>query len=46
MMKAWIRRNWARIQDVDDPEVSLLEAAHAVTGEKAREWFRHSGYQV
>ena len=45
-MKAWIRRHWARVQDAEYPEIVLLEAVHAVTGEKAREWFWHSGYQV
>jgi hypothetical protein len=45
-VKAWIRRNWARMQHAEYPEIALLEAAHTVTPEKAREWYMHSGYTV
>lgn len=30
--------------DSEDPGVDLLEACQTVTAEKARGWFRHSGY--
>jgi hypothetical protein len=45
-VKAWIRRNWHRVQHAEYPELMLLEATHAVTPAKAREWFMHSGYNV
>jgi transposase len=44
LVKAWIRRHWARLAASDTPEVDLLEACGSVTDEKARGWFRHSGY--
>jgi hypothetical protein len=44
-VKVWIHHNWACIQHAEYPEI-VLEAAHAVTPEKARGWFIHSGYNV
>jgi len=43
-VKAWIRKNWRRMQNAEDPFIALYEASGAVTAEKAIEWFRHSGY--
>ncbi|KAJ7653527.1 hypothetical protein B0H17DRAFT_902432, partial [Mycena rosella] len=43
-IKAWIRRHWRRMQNSETPELDLYEACGAVTAEKVREWFRHSGY--
>jgi hypothetical protein len=34
------------MQQAEYPEIALLEAAHAVTPEKVKEWFVHSGYMV
>ena len=45
-VKAWIRRNWVRLNDSDQPEMELLEACGVVTAEKARQWFAHSGYKI
>jgi hypothetical protein len=45
-VKAWIRHNWAHMQQVEYPKIALLEAVHAVTPEKAKEWFVYSGYMV
>lgn len=44
IVKAWIRRHWRRLANSQTPKVDLLEACGAVTAEKARSWFRHSGY--
>jgi hypothetical protein len=45
-VKAWIQCNLAYIQQAEYPKITLLEAAHAVTLEKVKEWFVHSGYTV
>lgn len=45
-VKAWIRRNWLRMQNAEDPFIAIYEASGAVTGDKSKEWFRHSGYLV
>jgi hypothetical protein len=45
-VKAWIRRHWLRVREAEYPEIILMDAAHAVTGQKARQWFAHSGYLV
>ena len=45
-VKAWIRRNWGHVQTAEDPFIALYEASGAVTADKAKEWFRHSGYHV
>lgn len=45
-VKHWIRRNWRNMQAAEYPEIALLEASGAVTAEKARGWFRHSGYNI
>jgi hypothetical protein len=34
------------MQQAEYPEIALLEVVHAVTPEKAKEWFVHSGYTV
>jgi hypothetical protein len=46
IVKAWIHHNWAYLQNAEYPEIVLLEPAHAVTAEKSRGWFMHSGYNV
>jgi len=43
-VKAWIRRNWRRMFNSENPEVDLIEACGTVTAEKARGWFRHAGF--
>jgi len=45
-VKHWIRRNWRKVQAAEYPEIALLESSAAVTAEKARGWFVHSGYNV
>ncbi|KZP32787.1 hypothetical protein FIBSPDRAFT_722114 [Athelia psychrophila] len=45
-VKAWIRRNWRKISEAEYPEIALYEASATVTGDKAKGWFRHSGYIV
>ena len=45
-VKAWIRRNWRFMRDSENPEVALYEAMGTITAEKAREWVRHSGYNM
>ena len=44
LVKAWIRRHWRHLANSETPEIDLLEACGTVTAEKARGWFRHSGY--
>ncbi|KAJ8508493.1 hypothetical protein ONZ45_g9242 [Pleurotus djamor] len=44
-VKAWIRRHWDIMQN-EDPYIGLYSATTSVTAEKAKEWFRHSGYKV
>ncbi len=46
VVKHWIRRNWRRVQAAEYPEIALLESSAAVTAEKARGWFVHSGYNI
>jgi transposase len=45
-VKHWIRKNWHKLQVAEYPEVTLLESSAAVTAEKSRGWFVHSGYIV
>jgi hypothetical protein len=34
------------VQAAEYPEIALLESSAAVTAEKARGWFVHSGYNI
>ncbi|KZP29699.1 hypothetical protein FIBSPDRAFT_726953 [Athelia psychrophila] len=43
-VKTWIRRHWQRLANSETPEIDLLKACGAITAEKAKGWFRHSGY--
>jgi len=44
-LKKWLRRHWRQLQHSEYPEQDLREACFmAVTAEKARGWYRDSGY--
>jgi len=43
-VKAWIHRHWCCLANSETPEIDLFEACGTVTAEKARGWFRRSGY--
>jgi hypothetical protein len=45
-VKQWIRKHWNHVQTAEYPEIALLESSAAVTAEKSRGWFVHSGYNV
>jgi transposase len=45
-VKHWIRKNWQHVQAAEYPEITLLESSAAVTAEKTRGWFVHSGYNI
>jgi hypothetical protein len=45
-VKAWIRCNWVRMSESDDPKMELLESCGVVTAEKAKQCFSHSGYKL
>ena len=45
VVKAYLRRHWSWAQDSEFPERNLIEACYlAVDVEKAKGWFRSSGY--
>jgi len=45
-VKHWIRKNWRAVQAAEYPEITLLESSAAVTAEKSKGWFIHSGYNT
>ncbi|TFY57047.1 hypothetical protein EVG20_g8692 [Dentipellis fragilis] len=43
-VKGWIRHNYRRLLNSNQPEIDLLEACGVVTADMARNWFQHAGY--
>jgi len=44
VVKSWIRREYHRLVDSENPIADLYEACGVVTATKARGWFNCSGY--
>jgi hypothetical protein len=44
LVKAWIWRHYHCLLHSKTPEVDLLEACGHITGDMAKAWFGHSGY--
>lgn len=44
IVKSWLRRHYRRLQESDDPIGEIVDACETITPDKAKGWFRHSGY--
>ncbi|KAL5534821.1 hypothetical protein ACEPAG_1285 [Sanghuangporus baumii] len=45
VFKSHLRRNWKQMQDAEDPEFALYEAATYITKDMAKAWITHAGYK-